>query len=135
MTDLNQYRIIVEEIKSLLLQREELLTTRNRITASLNGTPGGGTDPHKIDNWIGALVALDDRLDAEMGNLIRGNEEVRGLINRLPRSRGKNALLFHYINGQTWEEVAREMHYSPQHVYRLRAEAIKQMIEMESECD
>ena len=43
MTDLNQYRIIVEEIKSIILQREELLTTRNRITASLNGMPGGLT--------------------------------------------------------------------------------------------
>ena len=99
MTDLNQYRIIVEEIKSIILQREELLTTRNRITASLNGMPGGGSDPHKIDTWIHRLIALDDQLDAEMDKLMEGNEQVRGLINRLPRSRGKNALLFHYING------------------------------------
>jgi DNA-directed RNA polymerase specialized sigma subunit len=135
MTDLNQYRIIVEEIKSIILQREELLTTRNRITASLNGMPGGGSDPHKIDTWIHRLIALDDQLDAEMDKLMEGNEQVRGLINRLPRSRGKNALLFHYINGQTWEQVAKEMHYSPQHIYRLRAEAIKKLIELESVCD
>lgn len=135
MTDLNQYRLIVEEIKSIILQREELMATHNRITASLNGMPGSVSDPHKIDSWIGKLIELDSKLDAEMDKLMEGNEQVRGLINRLPRSHGKNALLFHYINGQTWEQVAREMHYSPQHIYRLRAEAIKKLIELESVCD
>ena len=131
MTELDQYRSIVEEIESLLLQREELMTTRNRITASFSGTPGGGTDPHKIETWIDKLIAVDNELDKEIDKLFECNAVTRERINELPTSRMKNAMLFHYINGMSWEAVARKMHYSIQHIYRLRAEAVGRLLKVE----
>lgn len=128
MTELDEYRIIVEEIESLLLQREELMTTRNRITASMNGMPGGGSDPHKIESWIDKLLAIDNELDKEIDKLFKSNAFTREKINELPTSRMKNAMLFHYINGLSWSETAARMNYSIQRVFQWRAEAIKRMM-------
>lgn len=135
MTELDEYRIIVEEIESLLLQREELMTTRNRITASMSGMPGGGSDPHKIESWIDKLLAIDNELDKEIDKLFKSNAFTRNKINELPTSRMKNAMLFHYINGLSWQETANRMNYSVQHIYKMRADAIKKILKVESECD
>jgi predicted DNA-binding protein YlxM (UPF0122 family) len=135
MTELDEYRIISEQIESLLLQREELMTTRNRITASLNGMPRAGNDPHKMDIWIDKLIAIDNELDKEIDKLFRSNAITHGLINKLPTSRMKNAMLFHYINGLSWQQTADRMNYSVQHIYKLRADAMKRIIKVESKCD
>ena len=128
MTELDEYRIISEQIESLLLQREELMTTRNRITASLNGMPRAGNDPHKMEIWIDKLIAIDNELDKEIDKLFKSNAFTRAKINELPTSRMKNAMLFHYINGLSWQETADRMNYSIQRVYQWRAMALKIMI-------
>lgn len=128
MTELDEYRIIVEEIESLLLQREELMTTRNRITASLNGMPRAGNDPHKIEAWIDKLLVIDNELDKEIDKLFESNAFTRNKINELPTSRMKNAMMFHYINGLSWQETANRMNYSIQRVFQWRADAIKKMM-------
>lgn len=135
MTELDEYRIISEEIESLLLQREELMTTRNRITASLNGMPRAGNDPHKMEIWIDKLIAIDNELDKEIDKLFKSNAFTRAKINELPTSRMKNAMLFHYINGLSWQETADRMNYSIQHIYKLRADAIKKILKVERKCD
>lgn len=128
MTELDEYRIIVEEIESLLLQREELITTQNRITASLNGMPRAGNDPHKLDIWIDKLIAIDNELDREIDKLFQSNADTHELINKLPTSRMKNAMLFHYINGMSWQQTADKMNYSIQRVYQWRADAMKRIM-------
>lgn len=128
MTELDEYRIVAEEIESLLLQREELITTRNRITASFNGMPRAGNDPHKMEAWIDKLIAIDNELDSELDKLFQNNAFIRGCINKLPTSRMKNAMLFHYINGMSWQQTANKMGYSIQRVYQWRAEAIKMIM-------
>lgn len=132
MTELDDYRIIIQEIDSLLLQREELMTTRNRITASLNGMPRAGNDPHKIETWVDKLIAIDNKLDAQIDRLFESNDFTRERINRLPTSHMKNAMLFHYINGMSWQETADKMHYSIQRVYQWRATALKILIAEEA---
>lgn len=128
MTELDEYRIIVQEIDSLLLQREELMTTRNRITASLNGMPRAGNDPHKMETWIDKLIEIDNELDKEIDRLFQSNAFTRDRINELPTSHMKNAMLFHYINGMSWQDTADKMNYSIQRVYQWRAMALKKMI-------
>ena len=128
MTELDEYRIIVQEIESLLLQREELMTTRNRITASLIGMPRAGNDPHKMEQWIDKLIDLDNKLDTEIDKLFQSNDFTRERINILPTSHMKNAMLFHYINGLSWQETADKMNYSIQRVYQWRAMALKTLI-------
>lgn len=135
MTELDEYRIIVEEIESLLLQREELITTRNRITSTFSGMPRAGNDPHRMEGWIDKLIAIDTELDREIDKLFRSNAVTHNLINKLPTSRMKNAMLFHYINGMSWQQTADMMHYSIQHIYKLRADAMKKLLKVERKCD
>ena len=104
------------------------MTTRNRITASLNGMPRAGNDPHKMETWIDKLIAIDNELDKEIDRLFQSNAFTRERINELPTSHMKNAMLYHYINGMSWQDTADKMNYSIQRVYQWRAMALKILI-------
>lgn len=108
---------------------ETRLCTGNGATAPVRDTPGGkGSTGNKADPYIelGEKIAEKENELAEIyGEIVRALGEMRD--NEL-----QTLLLERYVNGATWAQAARRLHYSEAHVkgymHRMALNAVDKLI-------
>lgn len=90
---------------------------------------GGAGDGKRLENDIITLVDTECPLlemkykrEAELRKVVQ-------YIELLPPSPMQVVLYKRYINYHTWEQIATELHYSWQHVHRLHAKALDEILD------
>lgn len=91
----------------------------------LSGMPGGSHDPDRTGKTIARLDELERRIDAYVDELVARKSEAFLRIRRLPELSEQDVLIARYIQLKPWPVIAREMHYSEQHIYRLHGIALQ----------
>ena len=125
---LEQVRVLDGEVAELRALRASVLDGLTSTTARMSesGVRGGG-DPHKLDA-VGELVG---EVDAKLRELAGAKRAALGVINALPDSRQRAALLAYYVNCRasdgslrTWESIAEEKRLSWSSLMRTRSAAL-----------
>lgn len=80
-----------------------------------------------------------DALDEKTAALLAARTEAVEWIDQLPDGRYRELLLGHYVQGQTWEQVAHEMGYTYQNVVQFlhpkALDALGKIITAEDGCE
>ena len=121
---LNQYRWIVktiEEMENRLLEIDaklEKVTTRLKhdvVQASM-----------QADKW-GDLISLKCEIQDKINDRLRDSytemRYIENMISVLPE-RERLMMVYKYIDGKTWEEVAVAMNYTRRHMHKIHSECL-----------
>lgn len=97
---------------------------------------GGGPKQMEVFAHYAQYV---DALDEKTAALLAARTQAVELIDRLSDGRYRELLLGHYVQGQTWEQVAEEMGYTYQNVVQFlhpkALDAFGELITAEKGCE
>lgn len=112
-------------IRRLMEVRFSLRLSLYSTGAPLSGMPGGGHDPDRMGKTIARLDELEQRIDTYVDELVARKAETFEKIRGMDDLNEQNILIARYIQLKSWKQIAREMHYSEQQIYRLHGMALQ----------
>lgn len=65
------------------------------------------------------IIDLEREIDRRIDEYVDLTREIETAIDRIDDDRYRDILRFRYINGWSWERIAREMHYDRRQITRL----------------
>ena len=77
---------------------------------------------------IGKIVDLETEINADIDMLVDLKREMVAVIKAVENPEYQTLLELRYLCFKTWEQIAVEMNYSIQHIYRLRDKALTQIL-------
>ena len=127
---LRQYMAIVRETEQLETERQQIMERLQGAVqySGMPGAKGGISDP--VGNAAAKLAEVKTMLDEKLDQLADMRLAIESAIDGLaPEER--RLMRCRYIEGKTWEQVAVELNYCIQHVWRLHGEILSRMREDE----
>lgn len=80
-----------------------------------------------MQDIIAKIVDLEDDINRDIDALVDLKREMVSVIKAVADPECQTLLELRFLCFKTWEQIAVEMGYSFQHIYRLRDKAIKQI--------
>jgi DNA-directed RNA polymerase specialized sigma subunit len=125
---LRQYRSILEKIELL---KQDILRWRElgeKITPSLTRMPKSGQDCPKVEQAAVMLCDIQSQLSERIAQSAGLYMQILQAIESVEDVTLQNLLHRRYIDGEKWEEIAVDMHYSYMHVCRLHGQALEKIM-------
>lgn len=116
-----QNYILKQTEKELNEIRADILTLR---ASSLSEHVSGSKNSDTADKYI-RLESYMEKVNAEWDKLIDMRNAAKDLIGAMPDPMHRAVLYARYINGQRWEDVAMDMHYSWKGIFKLHGQALR----------
>lgn len=124
-----RYTSLCTKCRALEMSIQSLRERAESITINLDPDKVKGSP--KIHDPIAeaaASIADTERLLAESrAEAIRTMNEITRTIQQISDDKLQTLLILRYIEGMTWESVAREMAYEERQIYRLHGIALQQI--------
>lgn len=124
---LNQAYRLDQRINSKLEQVTSLRDLTTKATATMSDMPGGSRNVYKMQDIIGKIIDLENEINADIDQLVDLKREMVSAIKAVEDPEYQTLLELRYLCFKTWEQIAVEMNYSIQHIYRLRDKALTQI--------
>jgi DNA-directed RNA polymerase specialized sigma subunit len=125
----------VQEIDRLELEKEALLAKIQAPPLHEKLLCGKGQLSDPVGNAAVKLAKITSMIDSQLDNLIDIRQAIEQAIAYLEPSE-RHLMRLRYIDGRRWEEIAVEMHFSIQHIWRLHGIILQKMRDNESNnCD
>lgn len=122
---LSQARTLDMRIKSKLQQIESLNELATSCTVAYSDMPRnpnhGGS---KIEKAVVKIIEVEESLKRDVENLVELKKEIMTTIHSVANVELQTLLEKRYLCFLSWEQIAVEMHYSIQHIYRMHDEAL-----------
>ena len=80
-----------------------------------------------MEDVIIKIIDFENEINAEIDRLVDIKREITCLINSVPNQEEQTLLELRYLCFKTWEQIAVEMGYSLQNVYKLHSKALKNL--------
>ena len=125
---LNQAYRLDQRINSKLEQVASLRDLTTKATATMSDMPGGSRNVYKMQDIIGKIIDLENEINADIDQLVDLKREMVSAIKAVEDPEYQTLLELRYLCFKTWEQIAVEMNYSIQHIYRLRDKALTQIV-------
>ncbi len=123
---LKQARYIDAEIKTKLLQAEELRELSVKATSTLSDMPGGLTrNKQKMEKTIVKIMMLAEEINKDINELIDLKAVIVKGIKDIDNKECRLVLEKRYLNYEKWEEIAADMHCSIDNIYKIHGKALK----------
>ena len=122
---LSQARTLDMRIKSKLQQIEslnELATSCTVVYSDMPRNPNHGGS--KIEKAVVKIIEVEESLKRDVENLVELKKEIMTTIHSVANVELQTLLEKRYLCFLSWEQIAVEMHYSIQHIYRMHDEAL-----------
>ena len=116
-----QNYILKQTEKELNEIRADILTIR---ASSLSEHASGSKNSDTADKYI-RLEKYMEKVNAEWDKLIDMRDAAKDLIGAMPDPMHRAVLYARYINGQRWEDIAMDMHYSWKGIFKLHGQALR----------
>lgn len=117
-----------QRINSKLEQVASLNDLANKVTTTLTGMP---KNPNRATSTMADAVAKIIDLQAEINRdidcLVDLKREIVAVIKTVDNPEYQTLLEKRYLCFETWEQIAVDMDYSIQHIYRLRDKALSKI--------
>jgi hypothetical protein len=128
---LMEYRTLVHRRDALLDELDRLNDANQRATSRITAIRLSGTSGHGGFE-DGALRVVDG--EARLQQLVEHIDECLSarlaMIDLLPDERQKLVLTYRYINGNSWEQIMKIMHYAERQAFRVHGEALAEICRM-----
>lgn len=119
------YRID-QRISSKLEQVQSLRDLASRATATLCDMPSSGTrNIHRMEDVIAKMMDLESEINADISTLIDLKREIMSVVKRVANPECQTLLELRYLCFKTWEQIAVEMNYGIDNIYRLHRRALE----------
>lgn len=107
---------------------EELKRLETRMrggTVRMEETVSRGSKQRGLEDPVAEAEAMRDEIARDIEDMCRVKREINEVIDSVESEKHRTVLEMRYRNGWTVERIAKELHYSYQHVVRLHREALK----------
>lgn len=121
---LRQYRNVLQKVEML---QKDLIRWRElgeKITPSLTGMPQGGQNVPKVEQAAVMICDTEKEINERIKQLSALYLQILNVIETVDDINLQNLLHRRYIDGQTFEKIAADMHYSWRHVHRQHKKAL-----------
>lgn len=119
-----RYRYLAREVDRLTEERAEALSRAGRITPILSDMPKAPGGTNRLELAVEKLLENADELSEKIREALRAKREIETAIDRLQDPTLRQLMKYHYIDGNTWEQVAVRMQYSWRQTVRLHGKAL-----------
>lgn len=111
---------------------EQVMSLRNlaaKATSTLSdAAPSGTQNVHRMEDIIIKIIDFENEINADIDRLVDLKREIMRGIKALPNLEYQTLLELRYLCFKSWEQIAIEMNYSIQHIYRMREKAFKEIV-------
>lgn len=115
-----------QRINSKIAQVTTLRELATKATATLSDMPGSATpNTHRMEDIIVKMVDLENEINSDIDSLVDLKAEMVSVIKNVRNPELQTLLELRYLCFKTWEQIAVELGYSIESVYRLHREALK----------
>lgn len=122
---LQAYRID-QRINSKLEQIVSLRALAAKATSTLSDTPPSGTrNVHSMEETIAKMVDLENEINIDIDTLVDLKREFVLIIKKINNPEYQTLLELRYLCFKTWGQIAVDMGYSLQHIFRIHDKALK----------
>lgn len=131
------YRID-QRINSKLEQIVSFRALATKATSTLSDTPPSGTrNVHSMEGIIVKMIDLEREINNDIDTLVDLKRAIMDIIKKINNPEQQTLLELRYLCFKTWEQIAVDMGYSSQHIFRLHDKALKEISisKDESKCD
>lgn len=130
---LNEYKWIKQNIENLENRLLEIDAMLQSVTSPTDSERVQTTlDPDKWTSLIQKRIEIEDLIKLEIEEGYKEMKKIEDTIADLPE-REKLLMRLRYINCLTWEEIAVSMNYTWQHMHRIHAQCLKDVIVCDSQ--
>ena len=117
-----------QRINSKLEQVMSLRTLATKATSTLSDTPPSGTrNVHHMEDIIVKIIEMKNEINRDIDNLVDLKREMVSVIKAVTDPEYQTILELRYLCFKSWEQIAVDMNYSIQHIYRLRDRALNEI--------
>ena len=109
------------------MQLEELKTAAAKCTPVMHLAPSGGGESRTLENNVIRIEEAERRLQSIVDDYEATKAHIQNLICALDDAVQQTVLQQRYINGLTWPELEKEIHYSDTYLRRLNKTALTQI--------
>lgn len=111
---------------------EQVASLRNLVTKATStlsdSAPSGSRNIHRMEDVIVKIIDFENDINAEIDSLVDLKREITSVIKAVPNLEYQTLLELRYLCFKSWEDIADEMNYSIQHIYRIREKAFKEVV-------
>lgn len=123
---LNRAYKLDHRINSKLEQLESLNDLTQKITTSLSAVPPSGTrNVHRLSDTIEKIIDLENEINADIDMLVDTKKEIMKAIKSVDSIECQLLLEKRYLCFNTWEQIAVDLDYCIDNVYKLHRRALK----------
>ncbi len=118
------YRID-QRINSKLEQITSLRELAVKATSTITDMPHNPTkNTGSMENIITKMVDLENEINDDIDTLVDLKREIISVIKRIQNPEFQTLLELRYLCFISWEQIAVDLEYSSQHIYRLHEKAL-----------
>ena len=124
----NQAYSLDQRINSEIEQVSRLHELATKATSTLSDMPISSTrNTQRMENIIVKIVDLENEINDEIDRLVDLKADIMRIIKNVDDVEEQTLLELRYLCFKSWKEIADDMGYSTQHIYRLHANAIERL--------
>lgn len=124
---LRQYQSILQKVEILQNDLIRWHALGEKITPALTGMPQGGQNAPKVEQAVVMICETEDQIKERIEQLSNVYVQILKAIESVDDITLQNLLHRRYIDGQTFEEIAYQMHYSWRWIHRLHRKALEKV--------
>lgn len=123
---LQQVRLYDIQIDSLLEEKAQLESLRDKITSAWGGEHVSGSgNQDKLGDTVAKIIDLERKIDSAVDRFVDKKAEVRAVIEKVKDHAHLELLLKVYIHYETLEKVACEMGYTYRNACYIHGRALQ----------
>lgn len=118
------YQMASRQLARLQEELYELRMNKIAPSATHDGMPhsGGGSD---LSDYAAKVDELEKKIMKARYRKIQTLKKIRDRIEVLKSENEKDVMVYRYIRGMKWEDIAVKMGYTWQHVHKIHSRALK----------
>ena len=123
---LGQAYRIDQRINSKIEQVSALNNMATKATSTISDMPGSATrNIHRMEDVIVKIINLQDEINADIDELVDIKAEVMSVIKSIDNLEYQTLLELRYLCFKPWEQIAIELGYSINNVFKMHRKAIE----------
>ena len=125
---LSRYQKLGKRIEQLCAERATWLSRACKTTQTISDMPKAKNGAQGDSGEVAQYIEIGEEITRELRELRCLRREIRTVIAALEDDTLQALMLYRYIDGMTFEEIAVKMNYSYVHVCRLHGQALSKIM-------
>lgn len=123
---LSQLHFIDQRINCKFEQMQKLRALATKGSATLSDINiSQSKKPQKMESTVLKIISLENEINKDINELIDLKQKISSMIKQVGNFECQVLLELRYLNLKTWAQIASEMGYSLQHIFKIHRKALK----------